>query len=285
MKALSRSLLVLVMGIHSTLAVSGQVTKLIKGTAVTGTNRLYGQPVTDFGPPLGTAGFYNVGVYDPYGDAPMLIQRDTPDDAVLATAVDPGFLAMAGLPASLIDPALENLPLQDVAVNISPNGDHRVSPPSTLSVDPLQPNQALPVPAVTLERWLEAKGGARVSCGSDSNQVSIRVDGLIPHRLYTVWGIFQSAAGGMAAVPLGGVPNVIATDERGQGGFQRQLGFCPFEVTAQGSRLLLIDVVYHSDHQVYGFVPDLALQGLLTGTVTHTQLEFPVFGQRLSSAD
>ncbi len=285
MKASAKLLMVLIVGIQPSVAVSDPVSKLIKGTAMTGTNRLYGEPMTDFGPPLGTAGFYNIGVYDPHGDTPLLVQRDTPDDAVLATAVDPNFLAMAGLPMSLIDPTLENLPLQDVAVNISADGEQRVSPPSTLSVDPLQPNQALPVPAVTLERWLQADGGARISCGDDANRVSIRAEGLIPNRVYTVWGIFQSAAGGMVAVPLGGVPNVIATDERGKGSFRRHLGFCPFELTDEGSRLLLIDVVYHSDHQIYGFVPDLALRSFITGTVTHTQLEFRVSGQPLSQAD
>jgi hypothetical protein len=40
-------------------------------------------------------------------------------------------------------------------------------------------------------------------------------------------------------VALGGVPNVIATDEKGNGVFKRDLGFCAMEKTASMPNLFV----------------------------------------------
>jgi len=253
----------------------------IRAIAVTGTNRLFGRPTTDYGPPLGTIGFSNVAIYNPGGRQPLSVSLNSSGEAVLATMVDPDFLAAAGLPSSLIDESLINIPLREVAVNVSPSGDDRIPLPSTLTVDPLAPNQAEPVTPIRLRDWLAAKGKARLVCDTPSSSIALHLRSLIPNSLYTIWGIFESAQGGFVAVPLGGVPNVVATDNAGKAGFYRKLGFCPFKKTVEGSRLLAVDIVYHSDQQVYGFVPDLTLKGFITGTTTHTQLEFIVYGQPL----
>ena len=257
----------------------------INGVAVTGTNRMYGQPIADYGPPLGTVGFSNVGIYNPGGQDPMSIDENSPGDAVLATIVDPDFLAAVGLPITLIDQNLVNIPLREVGINVSPAGDVREPVPDATAVDPLVPNQAIPAGPISLDEWLSAKGTARIACGDLGGAISLVLKGLLSNRIYTIWGIFESAAGAFVAVPLGGAPNVIATDGSGKGSFRRVLNYCPFETTEQGSRLLAIDVVYHSDQQVYGFVPDLTLKGFITGTTTHTQLEFTISGESLLKAD
>lgn len=254
--------------------------KVLKGRAVTGTNRLYGEPTTDYGHPMGTVGFYNLAAYNPDGPGHTPIDRNTPDNAIIATGVDMGFVKMAGLPLSLVDESLNNIPLASVGVNISADGEVREAVASTLDVDPLTPNQ-VPMENVTLKQWLKAKGKARIKCAPNGNYISIRAYNLIPDRLYTVWGLFESPDARFVARPLGGAPNVISTDNKGRGSFRRELGFCPFERTEEGSKLLNIDVVYHSDHQVYGQVPDLALKSLITGTISHTQLEFTVAGESL----
>ncbi len=249
---------------------------LIHGDAVTGTNRLKGQPVRDFGFPLGTAGFFNVSAHNPTGEDPLPITPDTPESAILATGVDPEFLSLLGLTLEDVDPALLNVPLREVPVNVDPAGVVRSSLPSVLDVDPLTPSQAYPADPITLADWLDAKGFASVRCVNNTATVRLSVAGLVPNRLYTVWAIF----GGDALIPrpLGGVPNVLTTDEHGSGRFERTLVSCPLEPAAGEARMLLIDIVLHSDQQVYGDVPDLPFAGLITGIITHTQLEFALFG-------
>lgn len=281
MKSLLKIFITLVLTSYVVIVHAETQVKLIEGSSVTGTNRLYGQPITDYGLPLGTVGFNNIGIYNPNGNLPLLVNEQTPDDAIIVTSVDPEFLMIAGLPLSLIDERSLNIPLQNVPVNISPAGDLRSQLPSTLMVDPTLPNQAEPIEAITLKNWLKAKGLAKLKCGKHKNSVKIKLNDLIPNRLYTVWGIFESADARFLAVPLGGAPNVVTTDRHGNGKFSRQIGFCPFERTVTGARLLAIDVVYHSDHQVYGVMPDLPLISLITGSVTHTQVEFVVSGESL----
>ncbi|MFT4925899.1 MAG: hypothetical protein ACI8WB_001994 [Phenylobacterium sp.] len=251
------------------------------GHAVTGGNRLRGQPIQDFGPPLNTFGFYNMGVFNPDGsNNPFLIDENTPDDAVLATSVDPFFLTAAGLPLSLIDESLNNLKLADVAANISVADTASIALPSTLDVDPLQPSQ-VPMKETTLKDWLSAKGKARFKCGDDKNSVSIKVKNLLPNRLYTVWGLFESAEGKFKPAALGGVPNSISTDSKGRGSFKRELGFCAFENTQSGAKLIALDIIYHSDHQAYAAVPSHVAKSDITGTVTHSHLWFIISGESL----
>jgi hypothetical protein len=242
----------------------------------TGTNRFLGQPLSNFGAPLGTAGFYNVGVYNPSGSQPLALGSDTPLSALLATRVDPGFLALFGKTLADVNPTLLNLPLRDVHVNSDLAGIQRVPTTSILQAQQLQPSQAEPGREITLADWIRARGVAVFKCEDGFSKVTLDLSGLIPNRVYTVWGIFGGDS--MTPFPLGGVPNVMVTDSRGNAEFERELNFCPRELTPGQRPLLVIDVVYHSDNQVYGFVPELDLAGYFTGTTTHTQLEFLVTG-------
>lgn len=281
MKNLTKCLFALSIAAGCAVVPASAEMKTYEGQVVTGANRYLGQPVQDYGPPLNTFGFYNMGVYNPHGNEPIMIDENTPEDALLVSAVDPIFLNAAGLPLSLIKEKLNNIPLAEIGINVGLDGDTRVTLPSVMDVDPTQPSQALPLEQVTLKDWLSANGTARFYCTDKINAVYIKVKSLLPNRLYTVWGLYETAEGKFKAATLGGTPNAIATDKKGNGTFKRELNFCPGDTTELGARLIAMDIIYHSDHQVYAGVPGLALNSMITGTNTHSHLWFTISGEKL----
>jgi hypothetical protein len=178
-----------------------------------------------------------------------------------------------------VDSNLLNVSLRDVKMNADLNGVQRAAPVPITLAEQLQPSQASPAAPVTLGQWMRAQGLALVRCEGQMSNVTIDLRGLLPNRVYSVWGLFGGQ--GITPFPLGGAPNVIVTDGRGNGSFERELNFCPFDLKPGQLPLLAIDIVFHSDHQNYGLVPELDLAGFFTGTITHTQLEFLVTGQDL----
>jgi hypothetical protein len=252
----------------------------IRAHVASGTNRFLGQPINDFGSRFGTAGFSNVGMFNPSGSHPLPLTPQTPESALLATFVDPDFLALVGKTASDVNPSLVNLPLRDVAVNADLAGKQRVPTVGIRSAQQTQPSQAEPAGPIRLADWARAEGSALIECEDGAANVRLRLTNLIPNRLYSVWGIFGGASG-LFPFPIGGVPNVVVTDGRGNATFSRQLNFCPTQTKAGESQLLAIDVVFHSDNQSNGLVPELDFAGFFTGTTTNTQLEFLVTGKEL----
>lgn len=252
---------------------------LIRAKLATGTNRFLSQPLHDFGPSIGTAGFSNVGARNVSGAQPLPLTTDSPATSLLVTFVDPGFLEMFGKTIDDVDSNLLNVPLRDVKMNADLNGLQRAAPVPITLAEQLQPSQASPADPVTLGQWMRAQGFALVRCEGQGANVKIDLKGLLPNRVYSVWGLFGGQ--GITPFPLGGAPNVVVTDDRGNGSFERELNFCPFDLKPGQLPLLAIDIVFHSDHQNYGLVPELDLAGFFTGTITHTQLEFLVTGQDL----
>lgn len=257
-----------------------QSAQLIKGRVVTGTNRFLEQPLTDFGALLGTAGFSNVAEYNPYGAEPVPLTTDTPLSALLATYVDPSFLILIDKTPADVDPAKLNVLLQDVPVNVDLAGINRSRLEGILQSNQLQPGLAEPSTPITLADWMQADGMALIKCDTaETSSISITLKRFLPNRLYTIWSIFGQDQ--LIPLPLGGVPNAVVTDSNGNAKFDRLLNFCPFQMGPDHTPLLLIDVVYHSDHQIYGTVPDLPFADLFTGTVNHTQYEFQIMGLAL----
>lgn len=256
-------------------------TRVLEGVAVTGLNERLGEPVQDFGPPIGPFHFATSAAYVPGAELPADLSSATPGDVLLATTADPTVLAVFGVDPATIDPSLLNVPLRDVPSNVDPAGVVRESLPDILDAPALAPVQAHPSFPITVERWLEAEGTALVRCReSEPSEVSLNMRYLIPNRLYTVWGAFLTAEG-PRPLPVGGAPNTFTTDDRGSARFSRLLSFCPFEDTADGGRLLSIIAVLHSDHMVYAREPALPHAGLPPGVVAHAHLEFAVTGQPL----
>jgi hypothetical protein len=252
----------------------------LRAHSASGTNRFLGQPISDFAFGFGTAGFSNVGAFNPSGSQPLPLGQQTPLSSALATFVDPDFLALLGKTPADVNPNLVNLPLRTVAVNADLAGVIRVPTIGIRSAQQTQPSQAEPAGPVTLGDWVRARGTALIECENGAGDVHLEFSGLLANRMYSVWGIF-GGANGLFPFPVGGVPNIFVTDRHGRATFERQLNFCPGHTAANESPLLAIDVVFHSDNQVYGLVPEPDLAGFFTGTVTNTQLEFLVQGREL----
>ncbi|MEX2499815.1 MAG: hypothetical protein WD397_13180 [Wenzhouxiangellaceae bacterium] len=237
--------------------------EVIRGIAVTGPNSLLGQQVADFGPG-GSTGSDLVAEFDPNGDVPLSLSPATPRDSLVATTA-----------ADDADSALWNLPLRQVPTNISSDGNERASLPGQLSADTFDFNQAEPAEPITFHEWLEAEGRLRFRCHANGTAtVDVRVRNLIPNRVFTLWALF----GESGAIPFGGAPNVIMTDEYGDGRFHRRLNFCPSQETDNGDKLDQIVVVFHSDQQNYATQPTLPDRGFPPGIVAHPQLQFTIDG-------
>lgn len=252
----------------------------IKARVVTGTNRYLGTPLSDLGPPFGTAGFSNVGAYNPAGTGPLPLTPRARPSTRLATFVDPDFLAIVGRTPADVDPSTLNVLINDIPVNVSPAGDLRIRLDGELGASATEPTLAEPSNDVTLAAWARANGVATIHCGIRRNHLSLRLRDLLPNRLYTVWAIV-AGPDGLAPLPMGGVPNVVVTDAAGAADFSRTLRRCLTDPTSTDGRVMLIDIVLHSDQQLYGAMPDLPLAGLFTGAVNQTHLEFPIRGVSL----
>jgi hypothetical protein len=251
-----------------------KLSKTFSGVVATGTNRLFGKPLWDLGS-LGTRGATNLAAYNRDGNEPITLTADTPGSTVLATYVDPANLAEMNMKPDQVDPSTINVPLRDVKVVADLAGRQRVALKGILQVlNAPDPSQAEPSGPITLADWRKAKGKATIKCTDSSSSVLLELSGLIPNRLYTAWGVFS----GPMPIPiaLGGAPCVFVTNNRGSATFQRVLNFCPLRPTPGQPQFLFIEILYHSDHQVYGLVPALPMAGLHIGAVVHTQLEFPV---------
>ncbi|VAW85686.1 hypothetical protein MNBD_GAMMA17-956 [hydrothermal vent metagenome] len=98
------------------------------------------------------------------------------------------------------------------------------------------------------------------------SKVKLKIKGLIPNSVYTVWQFNLSGPPG----PFGGIPSVFVTDKKGKASMERML---PFNIYDVADNLL---VAYHSDYRVYGGTPsEVRPQG---GVDLHFQLIFDVKG-------
>ncbi|PCK02973.1 MAG: hypothetical protein COA42_21500 [Alteromonadaceae bacterium] len=257
--------------------------KVFYADNVTGSNQFRGKPLRDFGADsVGSFGFYNVAAYNPDGDYPLEIDENTPNDALMASAVDPIFASIFGLQLGDIDPTFLNVPLRDVKENVSLDGKTRMAVKDILEVDQQEPSQAHPSDPITLGDWIAASGKATVSCKSNGTaKIAMYMKDLIPNRIYTVWALYATPK----ARPLGGSPNVFVTDGSGNASWKRVLNFCPMDKD-QANPLLQASIVLHTDHQTYGDLPgtptlrnDDGTVSLITGAVSHSQLEFAFRGE------
>lgn len=250
---------------------------VIKGVAVTGANRLLGQPVWDLGAPFGLGGFNFVFGFNPGAPVPIDLDPLTPLDTLVATGFDPNLTVVPPF-AIVPDPALLNIPLRDVPIIVAPDGT-RGPVPSVLDVPGFLPSKSLPNAPITLGEWLEARGKLRIKCYDDGTAtVKVNLRNLIVNGVYTLWGVFglDSSGDGMedtiVPVALGGVPNVMIADKNRKAHITRTVNFCPLDEPG----LKTINIAWHSDGNTYGGVPELPLLGLPGGVITHDQVNFPI---------
>ena len=261
-------------------AAAGDAQKF-EAEVTTGVNRLYGQPLLEFGfmptPFKEKFEFEMMGVINPDGPNPRPLTSSTPDSAVLASLVD---AQGVGLPQAIFQSAdltMGNVPLRDIQTWVlPPNLKKRAALPPYLAGPVTGPTQAEPSGSGTKGDWFKASGALIIDCGPEGNSVRANVKALIPNRLYTVWALWLDLSGPkMIPVPLGGTPNVIITDKQGDGTLERDLNFCPVDAALEGvdgKRLAEIGVHLHSDHAAYGPVPAPLAAGFPPGTVLHEHL-------------
>ena len=262
-------------------------TGLTKGEAVTGANRLLGEPLYSYDfAPNSTFGFNTVDELDPVGPLPIPLTPSSGRDAVLVTT----FPNLAAVPPDVL-PNL-NVPLRDVGTFVNGMLDRSAVP---LHLDPGAPivgaTQAEPgrPASITLRQWLRGRGLAVTRCGAHGNSVNIFVNRLLPNRMYSAIALWLRDDGSFRPVSLGGVPNIIMTNERGGGHMSRELNFCPEDAARDGvgaDRLIGVAVIYHSAHVAWGAIPTPGAPGLLLppGSMVHGHIWFD-FGAGRRIAD
>jgi hypothetical protein len=261
--------------------------KVIRGITVTGVNDVRGQPAFSWGPPYGTFGFPTLGVRNENGPEPLPIDSSTPDSAVLATYIDPEFLVVSGARPEDVKPEWVNVPLFDVPINVDFNFVQYAPLPSVLNSTPIRPAQVEPgTNPITMGKWMDASGIAKISCKGDRATVKLRLRDLIPRRMYTVWATLGLPSDGSAEtffpIPLGGVPNILMSELDGSGEYEREIKFCPLKPRSTLRPLLTINVQFHATAQNFGGVPEPGfLPGWWQGVITFNQVVFPVNAEPL----
>lgn len=278
----------------------------VKGVPVTGFNEVCGEAVQELPLPEPISPTFHgafVGEYDPDPeaiDAIPLTATNCNSDSLLATTTDPEYRDTFGFPDP--DSRLKNVPLRNVATTITLDG-LRSSLPSmgVLPPNPFPPTKNQSNDPITLGDWLSAKGHMKIRCKeSGSARVRIWLRNLVPDSIYSVLAIWNTTPPGFSAptivpLPLGGLPNIVVTDSEGNAKFDRKLGACPLDPTPDGSRMLFVDVGYHSDNNVNGAVPVPLLESktfvtqngktftsvLGSGTAAHDHLDFFLTGRRV----
>ena len=230
-----------------------------EGHVVTGINRFMGEPILNLGHGLETAGFPTVGIFDPEGSETLPLSKDmlnqNTEDYIMA--------AGNGLVPSGNDNFNANTPLEQVPVVTGVLGLTlaRNVLQGILQVDQLAQSIAEPATQHTLAQWLKGSGQAKIRCYDDgTSEILIQVKNLLPNRLYSLWSSY-AGDDDLITFAMGGVPNALATDEYGDGYIKRTMNFCPYNLKEGERPLLLVDVVLHSDHMLYGTLPTASLPG------------------------
>ena len=220
------------------------------------------------------AHFDFIGLHDPTLGATDAVPLQTSDcqdqlDTLVATTSNADFRLINGFPDA--DARLKNLRSNEVPKPASPDGTRFFLPPEGATPPPFPPTNSLPNAPLTLGEFRDIGGKMVLKCaGNGSASLRISLKGYTPNEVLTVWGIWLATPPGapgptIVPLPLGGTPNVIVPDRRGQANFERQLSFCPMDTAPDGSQLLVIDIAAHWDGSAYGAVPDVPLPNGVTG--------------------
>jgi len=278
----------------------------VNGIPATGPNEFCGEPLWSFEDQgVSPLSFRQVGIHNTQGSTPgILTAQNCIGSQPLATIHDPVLSTDPPGPAPAIvqkpDPRLENIPLREVprTVGIARGGtDGRratLGDAGTAPANPFPVFLSQPAEPITLQDWASARGRMFYRCSDDGTSfLTGQFRNLIGNGVYSVWGIFRTTLPSGAVVslpvPLGGIPNAVVPNDRGQARFSRRLPFCPDNETADGSLLLWVAVAYHSDSALYGGVPDQAdlvtrfidqdgteFESPLSLLVHHEHLVFPI---------
>lgn len=257
----------------------GYSTLNIKGLAVTGSNRVFGEPQFDYGPILKRTGFETLFAYNPGGSEPLALTSDMPDSTIVATGVSQEFLKTFGFSQDSFDPADANLPLRKTKVNVDFAGVERLTLRDMQDAEQTENYQGTPNKPITLGQWMSASGVGTIKCeNKNSAKVDLKFKKLIPNGLYSVIGTFETVPI-LPPITLGGVPNFTVADKNGNAKFKRTINFCPMDVKEGDAKMVNITMTYHSDHTVHGNVVAPLAKGFIAGLTVQEHVQFLVTGE------
>jgi len=264
--------------------------KHFRAVVVTGVNSALGEPVFSWGEPFGAAfNFPTMGAFNKEGPNPLPLDASTPASAVLASYIDPVFLALFGKPPDyVLNPQWLNVPIRQTPINVDFSLAKKQPLPGVRDAQPLDLAQAEPANAITLGEWMRGRGNASISCAGDGAEVQLRMRGLIPNRMYSVWATMGvppqpgQQTPNAFPIPIGGTPNIFVTDREGDASFERWIKFCPLDAHATDNPLLFIDVQLNANDQTYGAVISPGfIDGNWPGIITFSHVVFPINVQLL----
>lgn len=173
-----------------------------------------------------------------------------------------------------------DLPEQDVFIEREPGsgevfrvtkGDHDMSAPLYASAvevkhDPFDPKAIGPHPkglalGMTLGEWLKHQGTGTYSCENGQGHLEIKMTGLVPNGVYTMWHAFIALPptepfSGTLDLPLGardGSESYFQADADGNATFTHD--FMPCLELSDVWTTSMLAIAYHSDGKVYGGSP------------------------------
>ncbi|GAA3917532.1 hypothetical protein [Litoribacillus peritrichatus] len=140
----------------------------------------------------------------------------------------------------------------------------------------------------TVGEWEDIQGKMTVvERRNGKSIVRITIREALPNSIYTLWDVgiknpsTETAAG--YAVPLGGLPNAMITDNNGCAYKEIEMAYSPARSCEAGeaSCSAYISAFYHWDAQVYGGAPAGTWSKLPTGIYAGNQMVFPTSGELL----
>lgn len=226
---------------------------------------------------------YEIGVINPGSINSSVVTEKTPLDSIVATIDSFNFRNLFQFPQG-VGPF--NVPITQVPTIyfLSTNINDRLTPrPFSASKDPAllaEPYLAGNVKnKITLEDWNRARGRMHAKCKNGKAWIKITLANGLPNSLYSVTdvGVLNPLTPNetVSGTALGGVPNVLVTDNRGNGVFERPLNYCPFDSCNGTARCsLYIALFYHFDHMIYGASTTLDSVGQGVGLVGSNHIKF-----------
>jgi len=229
---------------------------------------------------------YEIGAYAPGNFNSDTITSLTDTSRLVAT--NSRFSELFGLP---IDPAIHNIPLNKVSSNFFGSSsllDRSIPKEFSESGETDIYHRTKSNTAPTIKEWNKVRGQVSYSCKTDdSATVKVEIASAFPNAVYTMWDVGASnpltAGEAPYGVPLGGLPNILTTDDYGCAETTLELPYCPSRKCEAGAKSCTsyLSIAHHWDEQGYGASPSLSFAGIPVGAYAGNHMVWPMSGQPL----
>ena len=271
---------------------------VLEGYVAHGINTYNGAAIADYANASPTIPWLNpvepireIGVFEPGAADAGIIRSDTDSDRLVATTRS--FFDFFH-PDGPIDESLVNRPLDEVGSNYFGfvAVDDRVRP------SPFPEPGALPsihrakevIASPTVGQWNAISGRITVKTRRDGTSVVlVTIRNGFANGVYTLWDVGalnpMTPAEEGYGIPLGGIPNVLVTDNDGCAFKRVELPYSLVRKCEPGapSCTSYVSAFYHWDGQVYGASPAATFANAPTGMYAGNQIVFPASGALLQA--